>query len=72
MTKTPEAIEDDPLIQALMDSKGKTVEIIAFGVLYAGTLKKVDIENGTIIIINGEDQAMIEIERVESFCLTTP
>lgn len=63
--------EDDPLIQALIDSKGKKVEIIAFGVLYAGTLRKVDVENGTIIISTGEDQAMIEIERVESFCLTT-
>ena len=71
MVKTPEMFEDDPLIQALIDSRGKKVEIIAFGVLYAGTLKKVDVENGTIIITTGDDQAVIEIERVESFCLTT-
>jgi hypothetical protein len=61
--------EEDRLIQALLDAKGKRVEIIAFGILYVGTLKKVDIDNGTIIIANGDDQAMIEIERVESFSL---
>ena len=65
-------LEEDRLIQALIEAKGKRVEIIAFGILYSGTLKKVDIDNGTIIIVNGEDQAMIEIERVESFCLATP
>ena len=63
------SIEEDALIQALLEAKGKRVEIIAFGVLYSGVLKKVDVDNGTIIIINGEDQAMIEIERIESFCL---
>ena len=69
--KCVEPIEEDALIEALMDAKGKRVEIIAFGILYNGTLKRVDIENGTIIITNGDDQAMIEIERVESFCLAT-
>lgn len=64
--------EEDVLIQALIDAKGKKVEIIAFGILYSGLLKKVDIDNGTIIIINGDDHAMIEIERIESFCLATP
>lgn len=64
--------EEDVLIQALIDAKGKKVEIIAFGILYTGLLKKVDIDNGTIIITNGDDRAMIEIERIESFCLATP
>lgn len=70
--KQSEQIEDDALIQALIDAKGKRVEIIAFGILYNGTLKRVDVENGTIIITNGSDKAMLEIERVESFCLVTP
>jgi hypothetical protein len=64
-------VEEDRLIQALLDAKGKRVEIIAFGILYVGALTKVDIDNGTIIITNGDDQAMIEIERVESFSLAT-
>ena len=72
MPKRPEPIEEDELIQALIDAKGKRVEIIAFGILYNGTLKRIDVDNGTIIISNGDDQAMIEIERVESFCLATP
>lgn len=70
--KSAESIEDDPLIQALLDAKGKRVEIIAFGILYTGILKRIDLDTGTIIITNGEDRAMIEIERVESFCLATP
>jgi hypothetical protein len=65
-------LEDDVLIQALLDAKGKRVEIIAFGILYTGVLKRIDIDNGTIIIKNGDDQAMIEIERIESFSLGTP
>ncbi len=69
--KQAEPIEDDPLIAALIDAKGKRVEIIAFGILYTGVLKRVDVENGTIIIANGEDRAMIEIERVESFSLSS-
>ena len=69
--KQSETIEEDALIQALLEAKGKRVEIIAFGILYNGTLKRIDVENGTIIITNGDDHAMIEIERVESFCLAT-
>lgn len=73
MPKTrAEMIEEDPLIEALVDAKGKNVEIIAFGILYVGALKRVDLNNGTIQIINGEDQAILEIERIESFRLTTP
>lgn len=67
-----DTVEEDVLIRALLDAKGKKVEIIAFGILYSGTLKKVDTDNGTIIITNGDDRAMIEIERIESFCLATP
>ena len=67
--KASNPIEEDALIQALLEAKGKRVEIVAFGILYTGTLEKIDIDNGTIIIANGEDQAMLEIERIESFSL---
>ncbi len=67
----PDMIDDDPLIEALINAKGKKVEIIAFGILYVGILKKIDINNGTIQISNGEDNAVLEIERIESFSLTS-
>ena len=63
------AVEEDALIQALVDAKGKRVEIIAFGIPYAGTLSHVDIEDGIINITDGEDHAVLEIERIESFSL---
>ena len=63
------AVEEDALIQALVDAKGKRVEIIAFGIPYAGTLSQVDIEDGIINITDGEDHAVLEIERIESFSL---
>lgn len=61
--------EDDPLLQALSDAKGKKVEIIAFGILYVGVLKQIDFDNGTIVILSGKDRAILEIERIESFRL---
>ena len=62
-------VEEDALIQALMDAKGKRVEIIAFGIPYTGLLKKVDIEDGIINIADNDDLAVLEIERIESFSL---
>jgi len=66
------SIEEDALIQGLLDAEGKGVEVIAFGIVYAGTLESVDVDNGTITIVDGEDRAMIEIERVESFSIVMP
>lgn len=66
------SVEEDALIQGLLDAKGKNVEVLAFGIVYAGNLEDVDIENGTITIVDGEDKAMIEIERVESFSIVVP
>lgn len=63
------SIEEDALIQALLDAKGKKVEVIAFGIVYSGTLEQVDVDNGTIIIADAEDRAMLEIERIESFSI---
>jgi len=63
------AIEEDALIQALVDAKGKRVEIIAFGIPYSGTLSEVDIDDGIINIADGDDHAVLEIERIESFSL---
>lgn len=68
-SKTASTIGEDALIQALVDARGKRVEIIAFGVAYAGTLEKVDVEDGIISIVDGEDHAVLEIERIESFSL---
>lgn len=66
------SIEEDALIQGLLDAKGKKVEVIAFGIVYAGTLDSVDVDTGTVTIVDGEDRAMIEIERIESFSIVMP
>lgn len=63
------AVEEDALIQGLLDAKGKRVEIIAFGVVYGGILKRVDVDEGIICIKDNEDEAVLEIERIESFSL---
>lgn len=66
------SIEEDALVQGLLDAKGKQVELIAFGICYAGILKQVDIENGIVIVSDGEDTAVMEIERIESLSVVVP
>lgn len=66
------SIEEDALIQGLVDAKGKSVEVIAFGIFYSGTLAEVDVDRGTIAITDADDRAIIEIERVESFSIVMP
>lgn len=66
------SIEEDALIQSLLDAKGKRVEVIAFGIIYTGELERVDIDNGIIVVFDGEDRAFLEIERVESFSIVMP
>lgn len=61
------AVKEDPLIQNLLAAKGKTVEAIAFGVAYIGRLAAVDLQLGCATIIDGEDQAVLYFERIESF-----
>ena len=63
------SIEEDELIQGLIDAKGKTVEVVAFGIFYSGILSAVDVDKGSITITDGDDHAIIEIERVESFSI---
>ncbi len=63
------SIEEDALMQALIDAKGKRVDVIAFGIAYSGTLESVDVDNGNIIIVDDEDRAMIDVERIESFSI---
>ena len=63
------AVSEDPLIQDLLKAKGKEVEVIAFGICYTGKLASIDVDHGTIVIVDGEDRAMIEIERMESMVL---
>ncbi|MFH1874547.1 MAG: hypothetical protein ABH859_05105 [Pseudomonadota bacterium] len=64
-----EAVEEDPLIKALSDAKGKCIEVMAFGTLYTGTLIGLDLDNGTISLTSEDDKVILEIERIESFCL---
>jgi hypothetical protein len=66
------SIDEDALIRALIDSKGKRVEIIAFGIVYTGKLEKVDADDGNITIIEGDNSATIEIERIESLSVLEP
>ena len=63
------SIEEDALVQGLLDARDKRVELIAFGIVYAGILEKIDIDNGTVVICDGDDRAMIEIERIESLSI---
>lgn len=56
-------------ITRLKDFIGRKVEIIAFDISYMGTLAMVDYDNGTLRIEDGNDFAILEIERVESFSL---
>ncbi|MFA4972776.1 MAG: hypothetical protein WC683_09195 [bacterium] len=60
------SIEEDALLRGLIDSKGKKVEIIAFGIVYSGVLEHVDLDGGQIVIADNDDRATIEIERIES------
>lgn len=64
------SIEEDALISELIGAKGKRVDLIAFGIIYSGTLSNVDIDDGTVVITDGEDSAVIEIERIESLSIS--
>jgi hypothetical protein len=66
------SIEEDALIQGLIDAKGKQVEVVAFGIFYSGTLTEVNADSGSVVITDGEDKAVIEIERIESFSIVMP
>jgi len=61
------SIEEDALIRGLLEAKGKRVEVIAFGIAYTGILKTIDTDNGTIVVSDGDDRAVLESERIESF-----
>ena len=58
---------DDPMIQQLLEAKGKKVEVFAFGITYVGQLMTVDPENGLVSVTDGDDTAMLEMERIERF-----
>ena len=63
------AVAEDPLIQGLLEAKGKRVEVIAFGIAYQGTLQQIDPDEGTVVIVAGDDMATLELERIESLCI---
>lgn len=45
----------------------KRVEVLAFGISYVGTLKKVDLDEGVIRVEDEKDYVVLEIERIEAF-----
>lgn len=59
--------QEDPLIRELVAAKSHTVEVIAFGIAYHGNLKEVNLEHGYVTVVDGPDQATLELERIESF-----
>ncbi|PIR21342.1 MAG: hypothetical protein COV45_00940 [Deltaproteobacteria bacterium CG11_big_fil_rev_8_21_14_0_20_47_16] len=61
------ASQDDPLIRDLLAAKSHEVEVIAFGVAYHGQLKNVNLEHGFVTVVDGPDEATLELERIESF-----
>lgn len=67
MTKEEACLVEDPLIQGLLEAKGKKVEVFAFGLTYIGILNSVDIENGFISVSDEENTALLELERIEHF-----
>jgi hypothetical protein len=67
MTKEESCVAEDLLIQGLLGAKGKRVEVFAFGITYIGALTSVDVENGFVSVTDGEDTAMLELERIEHF-----
>ena len=58
---------EDVKISALKKCLGKKTEVLAFGLVYAGKLTKVDLRAGTIQIEDGKDYVVLEIERIEFF-----
>lgn len=59
--------QEDPLIKELIAAKSHIVEVIAFGIAYHGNLKEVNLEHGFVTVVDGPDQATLELERIESF-----
>lgn len=66
-TNTTSASNDDPLIRDLLAAKSHEVEVIAFGIAYHGQLKAVNLEHGFVTVVDGPDEATLELERIESF-----
>jgi ferredoxin-fold anticodon binding domain-containing protein len=61
------SMDEDALIEGLIEAKGKKVEVLAFGIVYIGTLDDIDADNGIIQISDEQDKVKLEIERIESF-----
>lgn len=58
-----DAIDPETIITFL----GKRIEVIAFGISYAGLLTSVDPKAGIIRVEDGRDYVVLEIERIEEF-----
>jgi hypothetical protein len=67
ITDLEASISEDGLIQQLVAHEGKAGEVIAFGIAYSGTVERVDVAQGFVVIFDGENRATLELERIESF-----
>lgn len=59
-------MNDDLSSADLKKAVGKKIEVLAFGIVYRGRLKQVNLKEGTIRIEDKGDYAILEIERLES------
>ncbi len=59
--------QEDPMIRDLVAARDHAVEVIAFGIAYYGNLRDVNLEHGYVTVVDGQDQATLELERIESF-----
>jgi len=60
-------MEDEVSAAKLKKVIGKRVQILAFGILYEGILKKVDARSGLVRVEDEKDYVLLEIERIDHF-----
>lgn len=59
-------LRDEPFIQ-IERFLGRRLEVVAFGISYVGRLKEVDLSEGFIVLSDGPDSAVLELERVDTY-----
>lgn len=60
-------MDSEKSITKLDNYVGQKVQVVAYGASYVGTLQKVDMDKGILILTDGKDKATIDLSRVESF-----
>lgn len=63
------SLSEDELISGLVAAQGQRAEVIAFGIAYTGIIECIDLDSGFATIVDGDDKASLEFERIESFRL---